>query len=354
MTVSPLKIFAAFIVWLLLTSIAVGVYAWQWLSTKQHIANQPTVYVVAKGSSLHAIARDLHQQGIIQWPKFWVAYARVFDLTSVKAGEYRFEVEESPRSILQKVNDGAVIHYQLTLVEGSRFSDFLTALHAQQKLKVTLTQANALANLQAKGVNIEHPEGWFYPDTYRYVAGDTDISILLRAYEKMTYTLAKEWLERAENLPYETPYEALIMASIVEKETGVAHERAEIAGVFVRRLQRGMRLQTDPTVIYGMGDAYDGNIRRKDLRTPTSYNTYTIKGLPPTPIAMPGTAAIRAALHPADGDTLYFVAKGDGTHYFSATIEEHNRAVVKYQKRRRENYRSSPASSDATSSGEEK
>ncbi len=342
MTVSPLKIFTAFFIWILLTTVAVGMYAWQWLNEPQTIAEEPTVYVVERGSSLHAIARDLHQQGIIQWPKFWVVYARAFKLTAVKAGEYRLNVSESPRSILQKVNDGAVIHYPVTLIEGSRFRDFLTTLHSQKKLKSTLTLNDALEILQARGLEISHPEGWFYPDTYRYVAGDTDASILVRAYEKMTQTLAQEWLERAENLPYETPYEALIMASIVEKETGAAYERAEIAGVFVRRLQRGMRLQTDPTVIYGMGERYDGNIRRKDLRTPTPYNTYTIKGLPPTPIAMPGRAAIHAALHPAEGDTLYFVARGDGTHQFSATIEEHNRAVVKYQKRRRENYRSSP------------
>ncbi len=342
MTVSPLKILFAIIVWSILTLSALGVYVWQWLVTERDVFETDVTYVVESGTSLYAVANDLKEKHVLQWPKVWVNYARVSDLTSIKAGEYAFDKTESPLSLLTKLNEGKVVQYQVTLIEGSNFKTILQALHENKKITKTVSRENVLETLQRENVKIDHMEGWFYPDTYHFSLGDTDVSILLRAYEKMKFTLAKEWLEKEEGLPYKNAYEALIMASIVEKETGAAHERSQIAGVFVRRLQKGMRLQTDPTVIYGMGDSYDGNIRRKDLRTPTPYNTYTINGLPPTPIAMPGQAAIHAALHPKAGESLYFVAKGDGTHQFSNSIEAHNKAVREYQKKRRSDYRSSP------------
>ena len=199
------------------------------------------------------------------------------------------------------------------------------------------------------GANGSHPEGRFFPDTYLFTSSETDLDLLRRAFERMEEVLATEWQAKAENLPYDSPYEALIMASIVERETGAVHEREEVAGVFVRRLEKGMRLQTDPTVIYGMGEKYQGRITRKDLRTHTDYNTYRIDGLPPTPIALPGREAIHAALNPAEGDTLYFVARGDGTHKFSKTLAEHQKAVRAFQLNRRSDYRSSPAPSPAPS-----
>ncbi|MFL0799874.1 MAG: endolytic transglycosylase MltG [Agarilytica sp.] len=343
MTISPLKILFAIIVWSILTLSALGVYVWQWLVTERSVFDENVTYVVESGASLYAVANDLKEKGALQWPKVWVNYARIADLSAIKAGEYAFSQTESPLSILSKLNKGKVVQYQITFVEGSNFTLLLDALHKNTKITRTVTRENVLETLQRENVNIDHVEGWFYPDTYHFSLGDTDVSILLRAYEKMKVTLAKEWLDKGENLPYKNAYEALIMASIIEKETGAAHERSQISGVFVRRLKKGMRLQTDPTVIYGMGDSYEGNIRRKDLRTPTPYNTYTIKGLPPTPIAMPGQAAIHAALHPKPGESLYFVAKGDGTHQFSNSIEAHNKAVREYQKKRRSDYRSSPA-----------
>ncbi len=343
MTVNPIKILIAIVIWAVLTSAAFAVYVWQWVNTERHVFPENYVYVVNKGSSLHAVAKDLDAQGVLQWPRVWVSFARLYGLTGIKAGEYAFAQSESPRSILQKLNDGVVVKYQVTFVEGLTFLEILDVVHGKSNIEATITHENALTAMQALGLEIDHVEGWFYPDTYQYVAGDSDVALLKRAYDKMTFSLAEEWLGREKGLPYKNAYEALIMASIVEKETGAAHERAEIAGVFVRRLQKGMRLQTDPTVIYGMGKRYQGNIRRKDLKEPTPYNTYVIKGLPPTPIAMPGRDAIHAALHPKPGRSLYFVAKGDGTHYFSESLQEHNEAVRKFQKVRRSNYRSSPA-----------
>jgi len=229
-------------------------------------------------------------------------------------------------------------------LEGWTFQQALNHLQEQEKLSATLAGLNAQqlsAALALEGLN---PEGLFFPDTYQYVYGDSDVTILKRARKLMTEVLDEAWSNRAESLPYNSAYEALIMASIVERESGHASEREDIAGVFVRRLRKGMRLQTDPTVIYGMGVAYDGNLRKKDLRKPTPYNTYVIKGLPPTPIALPGKEAIEATMHPAPGDALYFVAKGDGSHQFSASLEEHNRAVQHYQvKARTSDYRSAPA-----------
>ena len=322
---------------------------WHWLQTPQLIPEAHRHYTVKPGASLYSVAYDLQQKDMIDWPRLWIMFGRFANNTSIKAGEFELQEYESPVTLLKKLNAGKVIQYSVTLVEGQRFTDYLTKLSAQEKLKTLNTSGddkiayneNILGALKQIGVSPEYPEGWFFPDTYRYSQGDTDISILKRAYQKMTRVLDEEWSNRAQGLPYSSPYEALVMASIVEKETGAAFERKTIAGVFVRRLQKKMRLQTDPTVIYGMGEKYQGNITRRDLKTATPYNTYVIKGLPPTPIAMPGREAIHAALHPEEGSSLYFVAKGDGTHQFSDTLEEHNAAVKKYQLKRRKDYRSS-------------
>lgn len=317
-------------------------YFWQWLNTPVALPAELHVYRIEKGRSLSYVANDLANAGVITWPRVWTLYARVAKQTQIKAGEIVLPEEATPIALLQSLNDGKTLQYSVTLIDGLRFTDFVNVLMQEEKLVKNISLPVDLAKLKALGIDISFPEGWFYPDTYQYTSGDSVASILQRSHIKMKNTLDALWEDREEGLPYTSAYEALIMASIIEKETGVPHERGQIAGVFVRRLQKGMRLQTDPTVIYGMGERYDGNIRRRDLREPTPYNTYVIKGLPPTPIANPGKEAIYAALHPEPGSSLYFVAKGDGSHYFSSTLEEHNKAVTEYQKKRRENYRSSP------------
>jgi UPF0755 protein len=226
---------------------------------------------------------------------------------------------------------GKVRQYALTLVEGWNFRQVMDAVQSHPSLAHTLQGLENAAIMAQLGHPDEHPEGRFLPDTYHFPKGLSDVAFLQRAYDAMAQTLAQEWEGRAVGLPLQTPYEALILASIVEKETGLASERQAIAGVFVRRLEKRMRLQTDPTVIYGMGERYDGNIRKQDLLEDTPYNTYRRLGLPPTPIAMPGRDAIHATLHPDDSQNIYFVSRGDGSHHFSATLEEHNNAVIKYQ-----------------------
>lgn len=300
--------------------------------------------IVSPGDTLSKISYQLADEQWLKHPKLFIAYARLSQQTRLQVGEYRIDPNTTPKHLLEKFQAGNVVSYQITLVEGKTFQDYLNILSSQDKLVDDLPGKRFEEIKQQLALDIEHPEGWFYPDTYRYVAGTTYSSILLQAHQRMQQVLAEEWKDREENLPYQYPYEALIMASIIEKETGVAHERKQIAGVFVRRLQKGMRLQTDPTIIYGLGDSYEGNIRRQHLRQPTPYNTYLISGLPPTPIAMPGREAIHAALHPDDGNALFFVAKGDGSHQFSETLEEHNKAVRHYQINHREQrYRSAPA-----------
>ncbi|NNJ83768.1 MAG: endolytic transglycosylase MltG, partial [Gammaproteobacteria bacterium] len=265
------------------------------------------------------------------WEARWQGLA-----SKIKAGEYELEPGLTPRRLLGKLVRGKVVQRTLTVVEGWNFTELMAAVRANGHLLHTLEEDSANAVIMERiGFSGQHPEGRFYPDTYHFPHDTTDIAFLKRAYATMARKLSAQWAQKAEGLPYDTPDEALIMASIVEKETGKPEERTQVAGVFVRRLKRGMRLQSDPTVIYGMGAAFTGNIRRADLTRPTPYNTYTIRALPPTPIAMPGEAAIHAALHPADGKALYFVAKGNGGHQFSATLIEHNRAVARYQLRRK-------------------
>jgi UPF0755 protein len=328
---------------------------------------EPFVFEVKRGESMHAVIARLHDKGVIEEPRLAKLYVRIEGLgQSLRAGEFEIQPGLSTVSLFALLSSNKQIKYKVTLVEGSTFSDARLVLKSHPKLSVVtqeMSDMQVLERLQGKEVSTKaagntgdiptkdqlrftHPEGSIYPDTYFFHKGDTDLSILKRAHQRLVEVLSEEWPQRQQNLPLVSPYEALILASIVEKETGKPSERSEIAGVFVRRLQKGMRLQTDPTVIYGLGDRYNGNITRKHLREMTPYNTYRINGLPPTPIALAGRAAIHAALHPLDGKTLYFVAKGDGSHAFSETIEEHNKAVRQFQLRRRSDYRSTHTESE--------
>jgi UPF0755 protein len=251
--------------------------------------------------------------------------------TRLKVGEYRLEPALTPRRLLDMLARGEVVQYRFTLVEGWSFRELRAALARNPDLEQTIVGIEDAEVMRRLGAGAEHPEGRFLPETYQFTRGTSDLDLLARARTDMQQALEKVWSARAADVPLETPYEALILASIIEKETGRAGERREISGVFARRLRIGMRLQTDPTVIYGIGSAYAGNITRVHLRTDTPYNTYTRGGLPPTPIAMPGLAALQAAVDPAPGDTLYFVSRGDGSHQFSRTLAEHNAAVRRYQ-----------------------
>lgn len=295
------------------------------------------VLEVKPGMGIGAIARELRRQpGLLRSTFYLEAYARFNGLAPrLKVGEYALAPGMTPRDLLERIATGQVIQYPLTVVEGWTFQQLRQALAAHPKIAQTLREASdaeIMARLDRPG---RHPEGWFFPDTYHFPAGFTDEAFLRRALTAMEQRLARAWSQRAADLPLDDPYQALILASIVEKETGLTAERPAIAGVFARRLRAGMLLQTDPTVIYGLGAAFDGDLRRRDLVTDTPYNTYTRKGLPPTPIALPGAGALEAAVHPAAGDALYFVADGQGGHVFSKTLNEHNQAVHRYQLRER-------------------
>ncbi|MDY7218177.1 endolytic transglycosylase MltG [Denitrificimonas sp. JX-1] len=299
---------------------------------------------VPAGSTPNALLAQLEQRGVMKgalWLRLgWRLQGQVQPL---RTGEYELAPNMTVAQLLEKWRIGDVVQHRITLVEGWSFRQVRQALAQQEKLEQSIGELSNSELMRTLGLANVHPEGRFFPDTYQYVRGQSDLDILHQASERLQKVLAEEWAGRAEGLPYKSPDEALIMASIIEKETGVAHEREEIAGVFVRRLNIGMLLQTDPTVIYGMGERYSGKITRADLRRPTPYNTYVISGLPPTPIAMVGREAIHAALHPKPGKSLYFVARGDGSHVFSNTLREHNQAVREYQLKRRSDYRSSPA-----------
>lgn len=320
----------------LLASLVLG---WYWISyqtflqTPLQIAQEEMILQVPTGTNLRKLARQLQEQGIISNADFFYWHARWNKLAHrIRAGEYRVPAGVTPDKLLEQLVRGKSISYSLTLLEGWNFSQVLAAVRNNKVLRHDLNQEDHQQIMAKLGYPGVHPEGRFFPDTYSFPRGTSDIEFLKRAYRKMERELRDAWSKRSEtDVVVKTAEEALILASIIEKETGVPFERAEIAGVFSRRLRIGMKLQTDPTVIYGMGDRYQGNIRRKDLKEDTPYNTYVHKGLPPTPICMPGREAIDAALNPQKGKALYFVAKGDGTHAFSATLKAHNAAVRKYQ-----------------------
>jgi UPF0755 protein len=290
---------------------------------------------VESGTSLRGLAADLAERGWLTRPWVLVVEGRRRGIArSIRAGEYEVTPGMTPLNLLDAVVAGRVVQHQLTLVEGWTFERIMQAVENSVVLVHTLETRDPRRVMAELGYAGYFAEGRFFPDTYRFPRGTTDVEFLRRAVRTMEEVLEEEWPRRAVGLPYESPYQALVMASLVEAETAVPTERARIAGVFMRRLARGMRLQTDPTVIYALGASYDGNIRRDDLSIDSPYNTYVYSGLPPTPIASPGRDSIRAALQPEEGDALYFVARGDGSHEFSATLAEHNRAVQKYQLRR--------------------
>lgn len=295
---------------------------------------------VASGDSFTTVLGKLRAAGIDEGQDLqWQMLARQLDAAGkLKVGEYSLEPAPTPRELLGNMRQGKVLQYRVTIVEGWNIRQLRAALNRAQPLQHKTTDMSDSELMAALGFAEQHPEGRFLPETYIYQCGDDDLDVLKRAHAAMEKELAAAWASRADDLPLTSPYELLILASIIEKETGLASERPQIAGVFMRRLKMGMRLQTDPTVIYGIGSAYDGNIRKSHLTTDTPYNTYTRAGLTPTPIAMPGRDALQAAAHPAKGDALYFVAVGDGSgaHVFSASYSEHNTAVAQYLQRLRE------------------
>ena len=318
--------------------VVLGLQISQFLNSAMALPDDPVPFEVAAGSAFASISRDLAEQGYIEHPDWFSWYARLTDQAgSVHAGEYLLEAGTTPGQLLQMFVRGEVQLYSFTIVEGWTFRELIAALIENDRVEVSIDFEDWPAVLESLAAEEGHPEGLFFPETYRFPKGTTAMGILSQAFSLMQKTLAEEWRSRDENLPITSPYEALILASIVEKETAMAAERPRIAGVFTRRLKAGMRLQTDPTVIYGIGVQFNGNLTRRDLRTDTAYNTYTRGGLPPTPIALPGRAAINAALHPAAGSALYFVATGlgDGSHKFSDTKAEHDSAVREYLRRRR-------------------
>jgi len=316
-----------------------GIWIYQqsrtWLYAPISQLTDSTVYEVPRGSALVTVLRDLQKRGLIEHPRelsIWVRYTRPgFKL---KAGEYELQPGMSPIDVADLFNSGKVILHKVTVVEGTTTKDLRKLLADQSALKIVKPSLSSQALLKVLNSTYLHPEGLFFPDTYVFSKGTTDLEILRLAHERMRKELDRAWAGREPGLPLANAYEALILASIIEKETALASERPMIAGVFVERLRKGMRLETDPTVIYGIGDRYDGNIRKSDLQRDTPYNTYRRAGLPPTPICLPSAAALDAAVHPKQTGAIFFVAtgKGDGSHYFSRTLDEHNAALQRYLK----------------------
>lgn len=311
----------------------------RFLNTAVVVAEQGAEFEIESGWSLRKVSEQLAGRDIISNPDMFRLYAKwTGQASAIQAGAFLIKPGTLPGELLDQFVKGDVQLVSFTIIEGWNYRDLLPAMRAHGQIDVTMTDEDWPALLQELGATVTHPEGLFLPETYRVPRNSSDRLLLTQAYALLQKTLAEEWEQRDEDLPFTSPYEALTLASIVEKETARADERERIAGVFVRRLQKRMRLETDPTVIYGIGPGFDGNITRKDLRTDTPYNTYTRRGLPPTPIALAGRAAIHAAVHPAAGKELFFVATGlgDGGHKFSETIEQHNDAVAAYLRRIRQ------------------
>jgi UPF0755 protein len=326
------KIFTLSILLVLLATAGAAYYAYR----PMQLPATPFEFELKQGANLKGMAHQLSQAGLLEHEWAFVWLTRLLGKSSeIKAGYYALQRPVSPMELLEIFHRGEVVQRNLSIIEGWTFKQFRAALNANPDLQhVTLDLTDAEI-LQRIGATETHPEGLFFPDTYRFAAGSRDLVIFERAYKNMQSRLNAAWELRDHDLPLQTPYQALILASIVEKETGTPSDRHMIAAVFINRLRKGMRLQTDPTVIYGLGDKFDGNLRKRDLLADTPYNTYTRHGLTPTPISLPGHAALHAALHPAQTDALYFVARGDGSSHFSSSLIAHNRAVDQFQKRRK-------------------
>lgn len=313
---------------------AAGMWKVRQLADSKLLIKEETIFTLVPGTGRLALGQDLYREKVINRPRVFQWLLRVEpELSHFKAGTYRFTPQMTVREMLQLLASGKEAQFPLRFVEGMRVSDYLRQLRDAPYVKHTLDD-DSYATV-AKALGLEHAdwvEGWFWPDTWMYTANTSDIAILKRAHQKMVAEVAKIWEGRMDNLPYADQNQLLTMASIIEKETAVAEERDRVASVFINRLRIGMRLQTDPTVIYGMGEGYTGKLTRKDLETPTAYNTYTISGLPPGPIAVPGEASLKAAAHPAKTSYLYFVADGKGGHTFTTNLVSHNRAVQDYLK----------------------
>jgi len=329
-----------------LAGLLMGASAWKIHSALVQPLNiaQEQLLDVPKGTTPTRTFYRLEANGVIK-DAFWLRVYWRFNLGKqpLHSGEYRMQPGMTVEGLIDLWKRGEMVQYSLTLVEGWNFRQVRAALAKEEKLDHSLDGLSDSQVMDKLGHTGIFPEGRFFPDTYRYVRGMSDIELLKTAYDRLDEVLAKEWQQRSSDVPYTEPYQALIMASLVEKETGVPQERGQIAGVFVRRMAMGMLLQTDPTVIYGLGDRYSGKLTRAHLRESTPYNTYMNAGLPPTPISMVGREAIHAALNPVEGSSLYFVARGDGTHVFSDDLDAHNNAVKEFQLKRRADYRSSPA-----------
>jgi len=317
---------------LVLAAAVAGAFAW-WANQPLGLSTSPVEVVIKPNSGVASVGRQLQRGGVGMDSRLFQLLVRLTGHgPDLKAGGYTFEAGITPLGVVGKLARGEVTHYVVTVIEGWEFRKMRAAVDASPALRHDTQGMSDAELMKAIGAAEAAPEGLFFPDTYLFARGSSDIELYRHAYKAMQRRLNEAWNARAADLPYKTPYEALVMASIVEKETGQAAERPMIAAVFVNRLRKNMMLQTDPTVIYGIGERFDGNLRKRDLQTDTPYNTYTRNGLPPTPIALPGLASLAAATAPAPSDALYFVARGNGTSHFSNTLPEHNRAVDQYQR----------------------
>jgi peptidoglycan lytic transglycosylase G len=319
---------------LIIIALVAGAAAWWWVThSPLPLPQQPYVFSVHSGATLRAVAHELTAAGVLRADWTLVLLGRVLGVDrSIKAGNYELPAGTTLAALLAKLSQGDATQTSLTIVEGWTLRDLREALRANAEITQTARDVADPDLMRALGAPQTPAEGWFFPDTYFFSDGTSDVSILARAYRTMQQRLNAAWAARASGLPFTSPYEALILASIVEKETGRGADRPLIASVLINRLQRGMRLQADPTVIYGLGARFDGNLSKRDLDADTAYNTYTRDGLPPTPIALPGQASLDAVLHPPPTPYLYYVSRGDGSSEFSANLPDHNRAVAKYQK----------------------